>query len=328
MKRLFSWIRYECLEQGQLYLEGLLDYRRFYQASTIPHRGLMHQQKHLESDIVRRYHILEKGLSMPDFRPRFGLTALRELQDLLEKFAGSGFVEEGNQIAVAREVVRQYYKRHAELGIDVNDIIDPEYTGRGSSKEKISGGTKLIEHLRQAEIDGFLKVVKARSSVRNFQENKIPERIKIERALECAIRTPSSCNRQPWRIHYFTGEKAQKLLALQTGNAGFGKKIPALLVLTVDMTYYTGVFERYQAWVDGGMFAMTLLLGLHAESLGAVALNWAVKNAKDKTFRKRAGIPDTERIVMLVGCGYPAKNALVATSTRREVGDFVTWNDG
>lgn len=46
---------------------------------------------------------------------------------------------------------------------------------------------------------GFLEVVRARRSIREFREEPVPEEA-IAQLLEAASLAPSSCNRQPWRF--------------------------------------------------------------------------------------------------------------------------------
>ncbi|NBB79900.1 MAG: hypothetical protein GVY36_10715 [Verrucomicrobia bacterium] len=72
---------------------------------------------------------------------------------------------------------------------------------------------------------------------------------------------------------------------------------------------------------------MTLLLALHAEGLGTVSLNWSVENARDEALRKVANIPDYERIMMFIGCGYAKEGAMVAHSLRRPVNEFIHWDE-
>lgn len=99
-----------------------------------------------------------------------------------------------------------------------------------------------------------------------------------------------------------------------------------VLIPTSDMRYLTGTIERYQAWIDGGLFSMTLLLALHAEGLGAVSLNWCVQNQRDRQLHRASGIPEYERVMMLIGCGYPSSNALVPLSKRRPLEEIVRWD--
>jgi nitroreductase len=280
---------------------------------------------------MRRYHVIEKGLSMPDFRPRFGMEMVTKLVNCLQvwdtlKKCSSGAGGE-NQISAARAVLLAYAKKHKELNIDISDFL-PETSLPDSVKESQAlGGTKFLETVSVEDRAAFRRVVGSRVSVRDFVTERVPSREMIQQAIEMAVTSPSVCNRQTWRVHAYEGARAQEILALQNGNRGFGHRIPMVLAVTSDMRFFTGTIERYQSWIDGGMFSMTLLLGLHAQGLGAVPLNWSVRNKQDVAMRNDSGIPDHERIIMLIGCGYPSEGTVVANSQRRPGDTFIRWAD-
>ncbi len=261
---------------------------------------------------------------MPDFRPRFGKDTARELVGFLAEWDGIGGACDGknNQISAARDTIECYYRKHQELGIDVSDIVgEPTPETR---KKNFQGGIKIYEPVDPEMVSHFDKIVSTRVSVRTFDVSKpVPEEI-IIRAVSQAIRAPSVCNRQTWRVHQYDGENAQKILKLQSGNRGFGHTIPCILVVTSDLRYFTGTAERYQPWIDGGMFSMLLLLGLHTQGLGAVALNWSVMNKRDSELRAHGDIADHERIIMLIGCGYPVAGITVPKSHRRTPESILT----
>lgn len=294
---------------------------RFFKASTVTGNHFGNDTEHLESDIIRLYHVVEKGLSMPEFRPRAGSDTVRQLHFSLSRWKGP----DGPQIQSARAVLAAYHKKHEELGIEIEDVLAADAIP--ACGPEATGGVKPYQPQSGEDRETFLRVMKGRVSVRNFDSGRAPSPETLERAVAAAMSSPSVCNRQTWKAHCYKGSKAQELLALQNGNRGFGHTIPTIFVVTSDLRLFTGTTERYQAWIDGGMFAMSLLLGLHAEGLGAVALNWSVLNKRDRELRKAACIPEYERIIMLIGCGYPADAACVPISTRRAIGDVFITHD-
>lgn len=314
LKRCKKWLFF----QRENYLDGARFLRSTPWAGRIP----VHSLAQLESDIVRRYHVIEKGLSMPDFRPRFGKDTVSELVALLGQWDRRSDRSGGDplQIIAARNTVESYRRMHEKLGIDVLDLI-----GHGFSCDDDSlGGVKAYRALPKDVACHFDEIVRTRVSVRAFDASKeIPQEL-ISRSISQAICAPSVCNRQTWRVHQYTGKEAQKILKLQSGNRGFGHTIPCVLVVTSDLRYFTGTAERYQAWIDGGMFAMLLLLAIHSNGLGAVALNWSVLNERDVQLREQGGIPGHERVIMLIGCGYPGEGITVPKSHRRAVESILT----
>ena len=257
---------------------------------------------------------------MPEFRPRFGSSMVRQLQDSLKRWDG----EQTTQIESGWRVLEAYVARHSEMGIDISDILELPLGIPSSCLNQSEGGIRDFSRIDEADRAAFLRVFSSRSSMRHFDPTKIPSKEAIKEAVKVSLRTPSVCNRQTWRVHSYASEDAQKLLALQNVNRGFGQTIPHVLVVTSDLRLFTGTSERYQSWIDGGMFSMSLLLALHSGGLGAISLNWSVLNRQDKALRAAADIPDHERIIMLIGCGYPVENSKVPVSSRRSPEDILT----
>lgn len=327
--RVRSWL---VDSQLQFFLESYKDARRYLMAADFHSSRRRRRKEHIEADIVRLYHQVEKGLAMPDFRPRFGASLIKDLVQRLEDWNvfpnhDPRFVE-NDRIRAAQAALHQYAKRHQSMGIDVSDMVPSAFWLTPPESVMQLAGIKPVESVSCAEREAFHRVVQSRVSVRDFEVGRIPEKALIERAVAVAMRSPSVCNRQTCRVYAYAGDRAQRVLSLQNGNRGFGHTIPMVLIPTSDMRYLTGTPERYQAWVDGGLFSMTLLLALHAEGLGAVALNWCVYSARDEQLRKMGAIPGYERIIMLIGCGHVAKNALAPVSARRPLDDILRWDQG
>jgi len=302
-------------------IESVQDVTRMWKAVDL--KG--DNRSKLEGSIIRHYHVLEKGLSMMDFRPRFGVGIVRRLCDLLIEWEQShSTCVKNEQVASAYSVLKCYKSRHFELGVDVSDV----FKGFENIFEKDFpaelGGVKLPTRISAEDGLAFERVITSRSSIRWFDSSAAIDYKLIEDATRLAISTPSVCNRQTWRLHSYTGGEINKLLACQNGNRGFGQQIPLLLVVTSDLSYFTGPSERYQAWVDGGMFAMSLILALHAKGLGSVCLNWSANNEQDKALRSVSGVADEERIIMLIGVGHPRFDTPIPNSIRRPYDTVLT----
>ena len=74
--------------------------------------------------------------------------------------------------------------------------------------------------------------------------------------------------------------------------------------------------ERNQCWIDGGMFAMSLVLGLHAQGLGTCFLNWSKSAPEDKAMRALLQLPPQEAIITLIAVGNLPRSLSVAKSVR------------
>jgi hypothetical protein len=88
-------------------------------------------------------------------------------------------------------------------------------------------------------------------------------------------------------------------------------------VLSVDLRAFVFEHERNQVWVDGGMFAMSLVHGFHAQGIGSCCLNWSVGRRSDRKLREAVDLPSHESVVMLLAVGH-LPESVVTTYSRRE----------
>src|SRR5690606_13556159 len=139
----------------------------------------------------------------------------------------------------------------------------------------------------------------SRSSIRDFSCSAISNET-IEKAIVLALNTPSVCNRQASFIYCLnTRAEIDKVLSLQNGNRGFGHEIPCLLILCVDISAFDTAGERYQQWVDGGMFSMSIVWALHSLGLASCCLNWSKGPIDDLKLRKLVKIKNEHTVLMM-----------------------------
>ncbi len=140
----------------------------------------------------------------------------------------------------------------------------------------------------------------------------------IKKAIKLATHSPSSCNRQPWKTYVVTRKSIiHNILSIQNGNKGFGKSADKLIVVTSDLNCYFGINERNQAFIDGGMYSMSLLYTLHSYGIAACSLNWAYSAKQDLGIRKIVPINKSEVINLIIAIGsYPKGEYRVARSRR------------
>lgn len=276
-----------------------------------------YSQENFRALITMDYHRLEKGLALPEPRLRFGVDVLKRLQRNLPLYVSQ--YGHDDMTDVAFNALRTYISYHAEHGIDFPELqafIESASRPDGSCE---SGGTHDFTKQEVDEATAFdtTRFFMSRHSVRQFVQTPVdPE--KIERAIRHAMESPSVCNRQSWRVHWYRKrERIDKLLTYQDGNRGFGHTVPELLIITSDMGAFTKTGERNQCWIDGGMFSMALVLALHAEGLGSCCLNWSVEAGRDASMRAEGGIPDAEAVMMMLAVGEIPDTLRVAQSPRR-----------
>ncbi len=277
--------------------------------------------------IIMAYHQLEKGLSYAVPRPGFGKVVVTRLLNAIEPFmAQYGLVEPASTAVGA---LQAYVAFNEAAGIDmaalkarIASVLD---SGQGNLEACSEGGTISVS---LAELDakrqgGFKEFFNSRYSVRNFSGKPIPE-TDIAEAISIAQKTPSVCNRQAWKVHaYAKKEDMDGLLAIQSGSCGFGEQASVVLLVTCDLTRFVDVGERYQAWIDGGMFSMSVCLALHSLGYGTCCLNWSKERGDDIAVRKVANINPEEQIMMMIATGTLPDYFKVAYSARMPLNDVL-----
>lgn len=301
----------------------IYDLQRFAAWSASSRRRLTDAQ--LESRLLQKAHSIEKGLAMPAVRPGFGGVALRELRNLMADYRRRGLDPNRTGFQMASHAIGAYLDHHRSTGSTIPDELrfvadlavaesDPECGGvrRVTAKDVVAG----------AQGD-FASLVRARHSIRSLAPGNVEPQL-IESAVSLALRSPSVCNRQGGRVHVLTDPVLKaKALEIQGGNRGFSEEIDTVLIVTQELGIFRGARERNQAWIDGGLFAMTLLYGLAYVGLGACPLNWSSDRKQDLKLRRLLALPENEVVIMMIGVGLLRDEFAVATSPRRALVDVL-----
>lgn len=269
-------------------------------------------------------HRIEKGLSMPETRPGFGRDVVRRLAGMILVYRERGLDPEPSERAAS--ALRAYLRFHEERGLMepwMADLEDPS-TPRAPVSAELQCGIDVVSRSDVASSipDGMDQFFISRRSVRHFAAGKVTDD-EVTHSIALAIRTPSVCNRQSWRVHDFASdETVADVLALQNGNRGFGQEIARVLVITTDLRAFTKPGERFQCWIDGGMFAMSLVYALHSLGLGTCTLNCSHEWRHDKKLHEAADIPPNEAVIMMIGVGRLPETYKAARSPRRSPDDI------
>ncbi|CAM3158942.1 nitroreductase family protein [Prescottella defluvii] len=314
--------------RDQLLLAGSYwsDWARFRSHSGMAEHGA----RGLRAQIVMDAHRLEKGLALPEPRVWFGREVIERLLDNTERYCGSHPMDDVDEYIVDAAIgaLGEYFRAN-----DGSDTASPAWARSASdraaklaanhparSAANVGGVVPIGPSAFEASgvtSETFTSFTRSRHSVRNYTAD-VPDRQAIVEAIELAGTSPSVCNRQGSRVRIFDrGPAADAVLAHQNGNKGFGHTASHVLVVTQDIEAFVAPGERNQAFVDGGMFAMTLMYALHAAGIGSCALNWSRTAADDKKLRATLGLPANEVVVTLMVAGLPVRDALVARSPSR-----------
>lgn len=304
---------------------AIYDYRRYAKSSfAIKSSGRENRRA-----IIRILtHYIEGGMSFPDVRLGYGQEKIQSLIAKLRSYVADFEVDETVQWALA--TLQNYLDYHHANGSPLTDIEEEvsQLRSQFGLTELADGGSETVtaRDIRSAVDFDFAAFLNNRHSVRQYRPGPVDEAT-IRKAVANAQQSPNVCNRQTCRVYALNQrDKVQKVLDYQAGNTGFRQEIETVFVITSNMQHLNLIGERYQGWIDGGIFAMTLALSLHAEGLGACFLNWSVELEQDRALRECLGIPDNELVITMMSAGHLKDEFRVPVSQRKPLQDVLILN--
>jgi len=172
----------------------------------------------------------------------------------------------------------------------------------------------------------FNEIVRARRSIRNYEDRVIPDEI-LNKILDTVKWTPSWANTQCWEIIVVkdAGLKIGLQGAMEKTNPAWKSLGGAPVVLAVcgklgGAGYYKGsVSTKFGDWFlfDLGLMAQTLCLAAQDEGLGTVITGLFDQDKAKEVLKVPAGY----ELVSLIPIGYPARTP--SAPKRREPEEFV-----
>jgi nitroreductase len=310
------------LKLFQMNRESLIDMFKYLKYSaTIKNAGT---QTMAESELIFYYHKIEKGLSLPNPKKKFGYYAVEHLVDILDKYVKLYSWDKTAKVSL--NTLKVYIIFNKNHGLDLKGlnerVMQLESTLRTNCETQ--GGTTYItkQEINSSSID-FKNFAYSRYSIRNFTDENVELDI-IKEAVLIAQKTPSVCNRQSSRIYVYSDKKHQsEILKYQNGNRGFGHLANKIVIITSKLDHFITPGERNQSYIDGGMYAMSFIYALHSLGVGTCPLNLAINNQIEKKLKNVAKIDDSEVLIMMIAVGHIPDSLKVATSARRDVNDVL-----
>lgn len=161
-----------------------------------------------------------------------------------------------------------------------------------------------------------LDVIKARKSIRAYQDKSLPEDV-IKTILEAAKHAPTARNMQELEYKVITNksliDKMNAGIAKAMQSEGLPLKGPpgakpnffygAPLVIII-----TAPQDNHWASGDAALAAQNIMIYATSIDLGTVFIGMARLIEKDKNLRKDLNIADNMTVAACVICGYPAED--------------------
>ena len=302
------------------------DYQRYAKHSFVSGGTT---REHRRAIIRILTHYIEGGMSFPDVRLGYGQEKIHSIFDKLDTYLAEYGSDETVKWALA--TIADYLSFHSKQDHAVEDIAErlASFQERVSgSHDPDAGGSEIVTRKQIEEAADFdlRRFLVTRHSVRQYDGQPIDDET-IRRIVQNAQECPNVCNRQTVKVYAFNERSVvQELLEYQAGNAGFRQEIGTLFIVTSNIAHMNLIGERYQGWIDGGIFAMTLALSIHGEGLGACFLNWSVEKERDQALRQRVGIPDNEIVITMMSAGHLKDSFRVPVSARKPLEGVLALN--
>jgi len=302
----------------------LYDLKRFWR-----HSGTVDFAKEfdkLESRIIAHCHSIEKGLSLAQPKPGFGKDVVNSLFSLLTIYTKKDHPRDGYAFQNAMACLNHYIQYCRGKDRDVAEI-EKKFSSLQQQGECYNSGRTLLLHkddiLRCTKAD-FSEFNKTRFSIREFSQEPVLLET-ITKAVSMAQKAPSVCNRQSSRVYILSHrDTINNVFSTHTGNRGFGYLVDKLIIVTSDLAAFCGVGERNQAFIDAGIFSMSLMYSLHNMGLATCPLNWCTSKSNDIKLRKMIKIKESETIILLLAVGNYCDEFKVVKSTRKPTGEIMS----
>lgn len=282
----------------------------------------------LQARMIYYVHKVEKGLSHAEFRHGFGKEQLEKLAETMRVYRSEGFDVGHKSYVNALSSVKEYVDIHVAAGVStdfIEKIFGDLYTNIMACTNMIGGASTVsLDDKRNNANKNFQELFNGRRSIRDYAETPVDVK-RIERAIDLSMKTPSVCNRQSSRVYIVTDpDVITKVSKVQISLSSY-EMPPVLLVVTSDISHFLLMTERREPYIDGGMFAMSLMLSLEYEGLAACPFNAMFTLQQEKAFRELLPIKPHETIITCISVGNFPETCKSPKSFRYEGAEITTY---
>ena len=164
-------------------------------------------------------------------------------------------------------------------------------------------------------MDGLLKLLRIRRSIRRFQNKSIPKS-DLETIVDIARFAPTARNAQPWEFVLVVDKNKLAGLANLAENGSFlAQAASCIAVFCADTKYYLE---------DGCAATCNILLAAAALGIGTC---WIAGDKKPYCPQviSLLNAPSGMKLVSLIALGYPQDKNAFAESAKRQLKELIHW---
>ena len=281
-------------------------------------------------NIILHTNTLEKSLSHFDLRP-FGEKKIKIIISLLKKQLKYenyetlfSFINGINSLRELKKVYEEHNWTEKKEYKEVSDFLK-EY--KKIKKQKTGAYVLTKEELKNDYDINYEKFIKSRHSTRNYKNMtlKIED---IKKAINMAKYTPSACNRQYIKVHYYPKGKMRRNVI----NYSLGKRDLYLggvntFIITFDTNGLQGKGERNQGYFNAGLFSTNFVNALHSLGIGTCFIQFDNSVSDEEKLKQINKIPSSERIAVILYAGYYDEKSIFCVSPRKEFEEYFTIHE-
>ena len=161
------------------------------------------------------------------------------------------------------------------------------------------------------------ELIEKRYSCRNYADKPV-DRALVEKICKEAVKAPSACNSQPWKIHALFGEKKNAVAAGLTGMGlnAHAKVAPVILALEETPARYLSRLDglvKPNNWAKCDIGILTAHIVLLAKEYG---LDTCIIGYSDQKIIKKELGTDNE-VPLFITLGYAAEDSTVPAKRRK-----------
>lgn len=284
----------------------------------------------MQFTILRENHVIEKGMSMQNPRKGFGQEKALHLIERLSKYCDLYGQNNSAFLTYPLSTLLSYIRYIESQGVDIPEVRKAyeklcDRVPTELKTDSVVGGIceTTKEDLLNSCNKGFESLLLSRHSLRYFSKESV-SRETINKALQMAQRTPSACNRQGWHTHIFNGEESVRLMYWQEGCRGCEEGFKQSVLVTANLKAFLS-HEVFQAYIDGGLYAMNLVNAFHSLGVGTIPLSCGFGFEKLKHL-DQFGIPEYELPILIIAFGNVEEKYHYAVSSRKDISQTNTYH--
>lgn len=170
-------------------------------------QNLKDDQTHLKYYLTKHYHIVEKGLALPEPRLGFGQP---KIIDIIEKAKRYESLFGSDELTASiRKTLNDYIAFNFDQNFELPSQFESQLKGfinqgdigsSGGLKDKARSTTSTLT------LDEYKNFAIGRTSVRDFSDEPVSIDL-LYKAADIAKSSPSVCNRQGWKVHCYNEKK-------------------------------------------------------------------------------------------------------------------------